>query len=223
MCLDTGAMKHYYEKKYPYLQYRYTDTDGECIMFSVPPKFLSLYYQNYFGKKPETFFDCGAATGVVVKLAMDAGMDARGIDIKKYPEQHQTNFLMKSGNMLIRYPNAGIPELFKSGRVEIKSIMDCEPIKADIAYCNGALTYFPERQIPKVLSKFRNVGIFFAIHNTTEDIDAAKQMGQNLTTCNKTLTLRPNKWWNRVFAENGFDVDFNPILHCFVAVPKKSR
>ena len=243
-------MKCYYNIKYPYLNYSYKDTDGGYIMFSVPPSMLAEKYKEYFNNEPKTFFDCGAATGMIVRLALDYGMDARGIDVCTYPEQHmsilrteqQLDYKLNSiGFDVCKNPdpnrhlqnitsskrkNCIVPgyvfrELFETHRIEIKSILDCDPIKADIAYCNGVLTYFDEKTLPNVLSKFKKVGMLCAIHNTTEDILAAQQMGETLLTCNKPRNIKPNDWWIKTFNANGFQVELDEKLRTFFAIPRQ--
>ena len=182
---------------------------------------LAQEYDKIFRAKPKSFFDCGAAIGMVVRLAFDYGMDARGIDIKKYPPQHQSYSRVKNQDKLYAVPISLLQKLFDNGRIEIKSILDCEPIKADIAYCNGTLTYFDEQTLPIVLSKFQKVGMLCAIHNTTEDINAAKQMGETLGTCNEPRTIRPNDWWIKIFNNNGFDAKLCEKLRTFIAVPRQ--
>lgn len=219
------AMKHYYEIKYPYLQYSYTDG----VMFSVPPKLMAVLYKNYYGKKPKTFFDCGAATGVVIRLAMDAGMDARGVDVRNY-FMHQKfcnplfsgwPFWVLQGDTRSEYTKTELLKLRQDGRIQIKSILDYKPINADLVYCNGILTYFDEATLPSVLSKFQNANMFCAIHNTIEDYDVARQMGQELGTCQELKTVKSNDWWIKTFAQNGFDAHFSHWLRCFVAVPQR--
>ena len=215
-------MVHYYDIKYPHLQYWYPDG----TMCSVPPKLLAALYKKQYGKKPKTFFDCGAATGVIVQLALDYGMDARGIDVRDY-DSHMTytpRFYTKNGkrtrsdrNLVLR------DDLFDSGRVQIKSILDCKPVKADLAYCNGVLTYFDEATLSSVLAKFQKVNMLCAIHNTTEDYVAAEKMGDSLGTCQVLKTVKPNDWWIDTFDKNGFDAKFNHWLRGFVAVPRKER
>ena len=214
-------MKCYYNIKYPYLQYSYTDTDGNYIMFSVPPSLLAYVYYDIFGKKPRSFFDCGAAIGTIVKLAMDYGMDARGIDIKTYPPQQQSFFWLKTFGSTTACSTIQLQELFDNGRIEIKSILDCEPVRADIAYCNGTLTYFDEKTLPIVLSKFKNVGMLCAIHNTTEDVMAAAKMGEKLGTCNEPRTIRSKNWWIENFYKNNFDAQYNAELRTFLAFPRQ--
>ena len=195
---------HYYYKKYPYLNYNYRDTDGIWTMFSIPPEMLAAEFTNTFGRPPKTFFDCGAATGVIVWRAQRLGMDARGIDVKKYPQQ------------FICYD-----ELFRNGKIQIKSILDCEPIHADIVYCNGTLTYFTEKELPCVLDKFKTAKSLFAIHNTTEDVLAARRNGDELTTCNKPRLIKPREWWMETFNKNGFEPKYINSLQCFCAIPTK--
>lgn len=212
----------YYDIKYPYLEYAFTDTDErDYIMFSVPPKLLAQEYKEQFHKRPKTFFDCGAATGVVVKLAMDCGMDARGIDVKQYPPQHQSYIWVKNQGQSSAIYFFRLLNLFTSGRIQIKSILDCKPIKSDIAYCNGVLTYFDEQTLPNVLSKFRKVKMLCAIHNTTEDVNIAKEMGEKLGTCNEPRTIKPNDWWIETFDKNGFDAQLNKKLRTFIAIPRQ--
>ena len=215
-------MKCYYTQKYPYLQYRFCDTDGCWLMFSIPPKMLARVYKSHYGKKPQTFFDCGAATGVIVQMALNCGMDAYGIDIKKYPTFQPTNqSSIQSGVIVIKNNPVNLNDLYKTGRIQIKSILDCKPIKSDLAYCNGTLSYFDEKTLPMVLSKFQNVDMLCAIHNTTEDIETAKKQGEDLSTCSTVRTLKPNDWWIKTFQENGFNTQFNKQLRCFVAVPQR--
>lgn len=194
---------HYYYQKYPYLNYNYRDTDGLWRMFSIPAKLLADEFKNTFGVAPKSFFDCGAATGVIVRQAQMLGMDARGIDIKKYP-----------------YQFSYLEDLFENGKIQIKSILDCEPVYVDLVYCNGTLTYFDKTQLPLVLEKFHNCKMLCVIHNTTEDIIAARKNGDELTTCNKTRLIKPRRWWMRTFNKNGFETMYNENLRLFCAVPK---
>ncbi|MBQ9540395.1 MAG: hypothetical protein IJU89_03155 [Alphaproteobacteria bacterium] len=218
-------MMHYYDKKYPYLQYAYTDG----VMCSVPPKMLASVYKQHYGKKPKTFFDCGAAIGVVIKLAMDAGMNARGVDVRDYftaksfynPLFSGWPFWIEQGDTRKGVAKSDLLKLRQDGRIQIKSILDCKPIKADLVYCNGILTYFDEATLPSVLAKFQNANMVCAIHNTIEDYAAAKQMGQELGTCQELKTVKPNDWWIKTFNQNGFDARFNHWLRCFVATPQR--
>ena len=196
-------MPHYYYQKYPYLQYNYRDTDGYYTMFSIPPDLLAAKFAQTFGYAPKSFFDCGAATGVIVRRAQRLGMDAHGIDIKKYP-----------------YQFSYLEELFETGKIQIKSILDCEPIKSDLAFCNGTLTYFTENELPNVLEKFKYVKMLCAIHNTTEDVMAARKNGDELTTCNKPRLIMPQQWWMDTFDKNGFKTTYDQYLQCFCAVPQ---
>lgn len=215
-----NIMKCYYEIKYPYLNYYYKDTDGGYIMFSVPPSMLAEKYKKYFNQEPKTFFDCGAATGVIVQMAFEYGMNAHGIDVRKYPEQYQPRVCLPNNKTYI-IPGYKLRELFDNNHIEIKSILDCAPIKADIAYCNGVLTYFDEKTLPNVLSKFKNVDMLCAIHNTTEDVEAAKKTGEILSTCNEPRNIKPNDWWIKTFNNNGFNVELDEKLHTFFAIPRQ--
>ena len=220
--IKNSIMRCYYDIKYPYMEYNFTGIDGrDYIMFSVPPIMLANEYQKIFNTKPKTFFDCGAATGAVVDLAIHYGLDAYGIDIVKYPDQHQSWFYMRERQHKWGWSTASLKKLFDNGRIKIKSILDCEPITADIAYCNGTLTYFDEQTLPIVLSKFQKVGMLCAIHNTTEDINAAKQMGETLGTCNEPRTIRTNDWWIETFFKNNFDAHYNAQLRTFLAIPRQ--
>lgn len=215
-------MNCYYAQKYPYLNYPFCDEDGKWIMFSVPPKMLANVYKSYYGKKPKTFFDCGAATGVIVQMALNYGMDAHGIDIKEYPTFQPTQkIVIKGGTCRAEDIPGNLADLYKTGRIQIKSILDCKPILADLAYCNGTLTYFDETTLPIVLSKFNKVNMLCAIHNTTEDIKAAKKQGEKLSTCNTVRTTKTNDWWIKTFEANGFKAWINHQLGCFVAVPQR--
>ena len=196
--------------------------DGYGYMFSVPPLMLSKEYEKIFHTKPKSFFDCGAAIGIIVRLALRCGMNARGIDITKYPEQKLTILDLCYGTQKSRCATImdyKLQELFDKGRIEIKSILDCDTVRADIAYCNGILTYFDEQTLPIVLSKFKNVKMLCAIHNTTEDILAAKQMGETLETCNKPRNIQSNDWWLETFNKNGFNAKLNENLRTFIAIP----
>lgn len=216
---------HYYDKKYPYLQYEYT----HGVMCSVPPKMLASVYKQHYGKKPKTFFDCGAATGVIVKLAMDYGLDARGIDIRDYFSHFAfyhwifsgQPFEVQQGETRKGIAKSDLLKLREQGRIQIKSILDCKPVKADLVYCNGMLTYFDADTLPAVLSKFQNANMVCAIHNTIEDYDAAAKMGCELGTCQELKTVKPNQWWIETFNQNGFDAKFNHWLRCFVATPQR--
>ncbi len=176
-------MSHYYNKKYPYLCYSFTtDTDDFGIMFSIPPELLAMIFTYKFGHAPKTFFDCGAATGEIVSRALKCGMDARGIDIKKY-----------------RGLRKELADLFKKDSVQIKSILDCEPIQADIVYCNGTLTYFNENELPQVLDKFKNSKLLCAIHKTQPKMSwrQGKKATNYLILRKHDLSNHNNGGWKR--------------------------
>ncbi len=200
----------YYDKKYPYLHYPFKDIDGSSwFMFSVPVNILAQLYQSEFGKMPKSFFDCGAAVGELIQQAESMGIKANGIDIKKYP--------------IDKFPSMRKYEkFFQSGQIQIKSILESEPVIADIAYCNGTLTYMNEETLPLALKKFKNVGMLIAIHNTTEDIIAAREMGEELLH-NEPRLIRSNQWWLDTFDKNGFRTKLNTKYNTFCAIPKNTK
>ena len=106
-------------------------------------------------------------------------------------------------------------------KIQIKSILDCDPIASDIVFCNGTLTYFSEQELPNVFDKFRKSKMICAIHNTTEDVEAAAINGDELTTCNKTRLIKPQNWWMDTFAKNGFNIKYVDHIRCFCAVPSR--
>ena len=213
-------MNHYYDFKYPYLQYYGVDYDHNHIYCSIPPQMLADKYIQKFGVTPKTFFDCGAATGIIIKMAMDYGMDARGIDIHKYPPQPALIKMRLNGTMGI-YPTPNTEQFIKSGRIQIKSITKIIPVTADIAFCNGSLACLAEKEVGIAISKFKNVNMVCMIDNTTEDIDAAKSMGNDLLADNATKTIRPNQWWIEKFNNNGFQTEFDHKLHSIIATKQK--
>lgn len=200
------VMRHYYYQKYPYLNYPFLDEDGvPWLMFSIPAYALAHMYTTRIGHAPKSFFDCGAATGEIMRQAEDIGIQASGIDIEQYQ---------------IPVRNA---YLFRSGQIQIKSILDCAPIKADLAYCNGTLTYMDKYTLPLALEKFKNVGMLIAIHNTTEDVVAARKRGDELLYCAEPRLIQPRDWWMETLGEHGFSVDFDNKYQCFCAIPKKQK
>ena len=194
---------HYYFKKYPFLHYEYTDFDGRYVMFSVPPEMLVSDFMKRFGTIPKTFFDCGAANGEIVYRAEKLGLSAQGIDIREYP-----------------YVNPKLVELFQDNKIEIMSILDYPQVRSDLVFCNGTLTYFTEQELPKVLNKFVNCKMLVSIHNTTEDVDAARKQGDELLTCNKLRLIKPRDWWAKTFTKNGFNTEYNKQTQCFYSIPK---
>ncbi len=199
----------YYDKKYPLLHYKFREMDGSSwYMFSIPVKNLVDVYRSYYGCLPGCFFDCGAAVGELLRQAEDQGIAATGIDIKRYP----TNF-----PTMQKYE-----KYFASGQIQIKSILDCAPVRADLAYCNGTLTYMNEQTLPLALAKFKNVGMLIVIHNTTEDITAAREMGEQLLHREPRL-IRTRQWWIDTFLQNGFHAEINHQINAFCLVPQKTK
>ena len=200
----------YYDIKYPYLNYPFADTDGTgWLMFSVPVSILADVYKSYLGKMPRSFFDCGAAIGELIRQAEEMNIRATGIDIKRYPVE-KFAFMQK------------YQKFFASGQIQTKSILDCDLIRADLAYCNGTLTYLTEETLPRALEKFRGVRMLTAIHNTTEDIAAARALGEDLLH-NEPRLIKPNQWWIDTFRKNGYNAVLNEKYNLFCAVPQHSR
>ena len=213
-------MNHYYDFKYPHLQYYCADYDNNHICCSIPPQMLAEKYMQKFGTTPKTFFDCGAGAGMIIQMATKYGMDARGIDIHKYPSQPAI-IKMKLNGTMVTYPTPNVNEFIKSGRIQIKSITACKPINADIVFCNGSLACLHEKEIPNTLLKFKNAKMVCMIDNTTEDIEWAKSMGDDLLADNATRTIRPNTWWIKQFENTGFVTEFDNHLHSIIAVNKR--
>lgn len=195
------TQEHYYFKKYPYCNYHFITPKLElATMFTVPVSAQVEMYQARLGAMPKSFFDCGCATGELIKQASNLGLDARGIDIQKYPMTRE-NFIY-----------------VQSGRMQYKSILDCEPVEADLAFANGTLTYFTEQTLPLALSRFKNVRMLIAIHNTTEDFRAAQKQNQQLLH-NGPRLIKTNAWWMNRFSRAGFNVEWDKKYGCFCAIP----
>ena len=64
--------------------------------------------------------------------------------------------------------------------------------------------------------------MLIAIHNTTEDIQAAKDMGDPIVHTEPRL-IRSNQWWLDTFHKNGFDADLDMKNNCFCVCPQKKR
>lgn len=200
------SVGHYYDIKYPYLNYPFIDMDGNVFrMYSVPVVGLVQLYRAYIGSRPYSFFDCGCATGELLKQAEEMGINAIGIDIKLYPLQYAWQQ---------RYVDCGL--------IQIKSVLDIENIDADLAYCNGTLTYMNAKTLPLALEKFRKVNMLIAIHNTTEDVRLAASGGWKLA-CDNSMLIRSRKWWLDMFRKNGFDAKYNQMYGCFCATPQRVK
>ncbi|MCM1294382.1 MAG: hypothetical protein NC311_02370 [Muribaculaceae bacterium] len=192
---------HYYDIKYPYLNYPFCTVDGEkWIMYSIPMVGLVQLYRRYVGGRPYSFFDCGCATGELVRQAEEMGICATGIDVKQYGMDERCK------------------RFFDSGRIQMRSILDYDIVDADLAYCNGTLTYMTRDTLPLALEKFKRVKMLVAIHNTTEDMRAADKMGWKLLHGEPRL-IRGRRWWLETFRQNGFDVKYDAEYRCFCAIP----
>ncbi len=176
------------------------------MMCTIPVEAQVEMYRRRFGREPRSYFDCGAATGVMVAMASRMGLQATGIDVRRYNPNHDLAYLTEP--------------YFARGQIKICSILDAMPVRADLAYCNGTLTYMNEVTLPLALSKFSNVDMLIAIHNTTEDIVAAREMGDPIVHSEPRL-IRARQWWLNAFRQNGFSVRYNNQYNCFCAVPEK--
>lgn len=195
---------HYYDIKYPFLNYRFREMDGTpMIMYSIPVVGLIQLYRRYVGGRPDSLFDCGCATGEIIRQAEELGIMATGIDVKKY-----------------QIDDARCQKYFDSGRIQMRSILDYDLVSADIAYCNGTLTYLSRETLPLALEKFKRVGMLIAIHNTTEDVRSANEMGWELLH-NEPRLIRSKSWWMQTLRKNGFDVKYDTQYNCFCALPNQ--
>lgn len=194
---------HYYDIKYPYLNYPFRDTDGSgWIMYSIPAVGLVQLYRRYIGGRPDSLFDCGCATGEIIRQADELGICATGIDVKRY---------------LI--DDARCQKFFDMGRIQMRSILDYDVVNSDMAYCNGTLTYLSRDALPQALEKFKRVKLLVAIHNTTEDVRSAAEMGWGLLHGAPRL-IRSKRWWMETLRNNGFDVKYDTEYGCFCAMPR---
>ncbi len=178
------------------------------LMCTIPLHSQVKMYAARMGCEPRSYFDCGAAIGYMVAMADMMGLDAHGIDVRRYNPIH---------------PLANITEpYFKNGRIKIQSILDAAPIRADLAYCNGTLTYMNQATLPLALEKFKNVGMLIAIHNTTEDIAAAQRLGDPIVHREPRL-IKSTAWWMDAFNKNGFNADYDSKYQCFCVQPKRGQ
>ncbi len=195
-------ISHYYDIKYPYLSYPFREMDGTpMLMYSIPAVCLVQLYRKYVGGRPESLFDCGCATGEIIRQAEELGIVSTGIDVKSY-----------------RIDDVRCQKFFDSGRIQMRSILDCDPVNTDIAYCNGTLTYMTRQTLPLALDKFKKVKMLVAIHNTTEDVRDAAKMGWQLLHDEPRL-IRSQRWWMQTLRQNGFDVKYDNQYRCFCAIP----
>lgn len=197
-------MSSYYSQKYSF-EYPLVEDDGTLWhMCTIPIHSQIKMYVQRIGSEPRSYFDCGAATGVMVALAEMADMRASGIDVRRYTALQPSSTFTR--------------HLFERGQIKIKSILDAAPVTADLAYCNGTLTYMNETTLPLALKKFQNVKLLIAIHNTNEDLVATAAMGDPIVHSEPRL-IRSKSWWMDTFRKNGFNVDFDSKYQCFCARP----
>lgn len=207
-----GMQEEYYLFKkyghtYKFLQYSNAEYDCGNItvatMFTMPMPVLIDIYKQHYKVAPKSFMDCGAGFGYMVRWAKIMGLDACGIENHKYP-----------------HIDSIYKRFFNNGRIKISDLLDVEPFTQDLAYANCSLTYLAEKDIDAAISKFKNVKMLVAIHTTTEDVTAAKNLGMKLDIDFQTRLLRSNDWWLERFRKNGFDATFNEKHRCFCVVPK---
>lgn len=191
--------EHYYDKKYTFT-YPVYDWKGFWKFYTLPVKTLVSIYEAETREKPTSFFDCGCATGELLKQAEKMGMRVQGIDIKKYP-----TFLKK------QHPN-----------IEIVSITDyIKPLNYDLIYCNGTLTYLNENNLNIVLNKFKQAKMVIAIHNTTEDDEKAGGTDYRSPSPEKPRLIKSQNWWVNKFNQAGFQAKYDPKTDCFIVQTKQ--
>ncbi len=190
--------KHYYDQKYSYT-YPVFRWDGFWVFCTLPVKDLVKIYEKEIGSKPTSFFDCGCATGELLRQAESMNMRVQGIDIKKYPS-------------LFKPPHPNI---------EIVSILNYKKsINYDIVFLNGTLTYLNEKEVDTALQKFKNAKLVIAIHNTIEDDEKAGGTEYRDPKPNKPRLIKRQNWWVQKFKENGFNARYDSKTDCFLATPK---
>ena len=196
-----------YGHTYKFLDYADPEHNSGDIdvweMFTMPmPALVDIYKQSY-KVAPKTFMDCGAGFGYMVRWASLMGIDAYGIEKRKY-----------------RFAQSLYNKFFKNGRIKICNVLDVPPFTQDLAYVNTVFTYMNEEDLDCSIAKFKNVKMLVAIHITTEDVAAAKRSGMCLDLGNQSRLLRSNDWWVERFRKNGFDAVFVAKYSCFRAIPK---
>ena len=203
--------EHYLFKKYGHT-YRFLDysdmehNSGEIIpstMVTMPmPTLVDIYKQQY-NIAPKTFLDCGAGFGYMLRWAKIMGIDAHGIDIRRYPF---ADYMYK--------------KYYKNGRIKICNLLDAEPFTQDLAYANCVFSYLDKNSVDEAICKFKKVKMLVAIHHTTEDVVAAQKFGTPLKIDCQARLVQPNDWWVARFQKNGFDAVFDKKHSCFCAIPK---
>ncbi len=195
------APSDYYDIKYPHKKYRFSlNCDAySYTMFSVPIEIQANMYKKRMGEMPETFFDFGCATGEIMLDAEIYGLEVSGVDIKKYPHIPEMN-----------------QHLFDNGNIQIKNILDYGAVDYDLVFSNGSLIYLTETELDTVLKKFNDSQMLIAIHNTVEDIMAAREFGTPIGIRGKRI-IESNDWWLDKFNSSGFVADYDTKYGCFCA------
>lgn len=190
--------KHYYHQKYSYT-YPVFRWDGFWVFCTLPVKTLAEIYEKETGEKAKSFFDCGCATGELLKQAEKMNMKVQGIDVRSYPA-----FFSKP------HPN-----------IEITSIENYQKrIQYDLVFLNGTLTYLNEKTVDGVLQKFLPSKLVIAIHNTVEDDEKAGSPEYRDPKPGKPRLIKRQQWWVNKFIQNGFNARYDANTDCFIASPK---
>ena len=96
-----------------------------------------------------------------------------------------------------------------------------KPIKHDIVFLNGTLTYLNEKEVDIALQKFKSAGLVIAIHNTIEDDEKAGGPEYRDPKPNKPRLIKRQQWWIEKFKSNGFEARYDPKTDCFIAKAKE--
>ncbi len=198
-------MKCYYDTKYSK-----TYDMGDSVMYTIDIKNIFKMYQTRLKSDPTSLFDVGCGAGDFMMDAARAGLKVSGVDIKRYKKEEQRNI-----------------ELFKSGKIQIKSILDCDDIEADIVYANESMSMLTEAEIDIVLEKIKKSKMLIMVHNTTEDINGAIEYGHSFAVISymrfNIKTFESNAWWLKKLKSAGFKADFDKKNKCFCAIPLKNK
>ncbi|MCL1902654.1 MAG: hypothetical protein FWG18_03455, partial [Alphaproteobacteria bacterium] len=222
-----------YDIKYPY-KYRSLNTDGQlCHFYTIHINDLIKLYQSYMTNSapPTTFFDCGCGPGELIRQAEELGIQAKGIDVQRYPIVRREEVINLHAVLSANVPREIADHVIRAlpvdysaqqSKIEIASIANYDKaINADLAFCNGSLTYLAENELEPALARLAGSKMLIAIHNTTEDISAAKRQKNDLLDGAKRRLIKPINWWVACFAAAGFNVEFDKTFGCFCLMPQR--
>jgi SAM-dependent methyltransferase len=234
------SKQHYYDTKYPY-KYMVLN-DGQFYGFYTinMNDLVKIYQSCMFWEVPKTFFDCGCGPGELIRQAESLGIQAFGMDVKRYPIVRGVNhdaiatanipgeLKQKFEQQLEWLKNMNYSA--QQSKIEIASIANCNKIiDADMAFCNGTLTYLTEEELTPALARLSFSKVLIAIHNTAEDIDAAWKNGDDLlggekeSAFRKKRLIKPQDWWMNRLHLAGFDVEYDKLFGCFCAKPARKK